>query len=281
MRSRRICREPTMSVDSRAIISARPTWPGPIGFRRCFIGRGLWRRLLFTTGNWRAGWLSIIVRSKTREPGLNSFAQFPVRSDATPQSTETPPSAETSEAEDAPSRPIEPIADRVPAADGLVTASLDGTASATNDAPESRVASVADAIPATQDQGTGKIDDTAGGLHIRFALPLLLALCSLSALVLFWGWFRGRTQTAASANPLMILMLDRNLCQSGAQAHTLRGQPTCHAWAVLRTLASYRITRCVKRHPPPVGQAKTALGGSCVQIDFANRAVTAASLAAD
>lgn len=147
--------------------------------------------------------------SKTREPALNSFAQFPVRSDAAPQSTETPPSAETSEAEDAPSRPVEPIADRVPAADGLVTASLDGTASATNDAPESRVASVADAIPATQDQGTGKIDDTAGGLHIRFALPLLLALCSLSALVLFWGWFGGRTQTAASANPLMILMLDR------------------------------------------------------------------------
>jgi hypothetical protein len=31
----------------------------------------------------------------------------------------------------------------------------------------------------------------------------------------------------------------------------------------------------------PVGQAKAALGGSCVQIDFANQAVTAAPLAAD
>jgi hypothetical protein len=147
--------------------------------------------------------------SKTREPGLNSFAQFPVRSDATRQSTETPQSAETSQSEDAPSRPVDPIADRVPAADGFVTASLAGsTGSATNDAPESTVASVTDAIPATQ--GASKIDDTAGGLHIRFAVvPLLLALCTLSAFVLFWGWFGGRTQTAVSANPLMMLMLDR------------------------------------------------------------------------
>ncbi len=146
--------------------------------------------------------------SKPREPGLNSFAQFPVRSDATPQSTETPQAAETSQADDAPSRPVDPIADRVPAADGFVTASLAGsTSSATNDAPENTVASVTDAIPATQ--ATSKIDDTAGGLHIRFALPLLLALCTLSALVLFWGWFSGNTQTAASANPMMMLMLDR------------------------------------------------------------------------
>jgi hypothetical protein len=152
--------------------------------------------------------------SRTREPSLNSFAQFPVRRDAMPQPAETPQaadtsqSAETSQAEDASSRPVEPVADRVPAADGFVTASLAGsTSGATNDAPENTVASVTDAIPATQ--GTSKIDDTAGGLHIRFALPLLLALCTLSALVLFWGWFGGRTQTAASANPLMMLMLDR------------------------------------------------------------------------
>ena len=146
--------------------------------------------------------------SRTREPSLNSFAQFPVRRDAMPQAADASQSAETSQAEDAPSRTVEPIVDRVPAADGFVTASLAGsTSSATNDAPESTVASVTDAIPATQ--GISKIDDTAGGLHIRFALPLLLALCTLSALVLFWGWFGGRTQTAASANPLMMLMLDR------------------------------------------------------------------------
>jgi hypothetical protein len=127
---------------------------------------------------------------ETRQPRLNSFAQFPVRSDATPQA------AETSPAEDAPSRPVDPIADRVPGADGVVTASLAGSGSATNDAPEGAVVSATDAIPATQ--GTGKIDNTAGRRNIRFALPLLLALCTLSALVL-WGWIRGRTQTATSA----------------------------------------------------------------------------------
>ncbi len=130
---------------------------------------------------------------KTRQPTLNSFAQFPVRSDATPQS------AETSRAEVAPSRPVDPIADRFPAAGGFVTASLAGTGSATNDAPESTVVSATDAIPATQ--GTGTIADTAGGLDMRFAVSLFLALCTLSA-VGFWGWFRGRTQTAGAIQEL-------------------------------------------------------------------------------
>jgi len=137
-----------------------------------------------------ADWMVHHRTPKTRQPGSNSFAQFPVRSDATPQS------AETSQAEDAPSRPADPIADRVPAADGLVTANLAGIGSATNDAPESAVVSATDTIPATQD--TSKIDDAAGRQNIRLAVLLLLALCTLSALVL-WGWFRGRTQTAASA----------------------------------------------------------------------------------
>jgi hypothetical protein len=113
---------------------------------------------------------------KTLQPGLNSFAQFAVRSDATPQS------AETSQAEAEPSRPADRIEDHFPAADGFVTARPAGTGSATNDAPESTVVSITDAIPATQ--GTSKIDDTAGGLDIRFEVPSLLALCTLSALVL-------------------------------------------------------------------------------------------------
>jgi hypothetical protein len=137
-----------------------------------------------------AGWMVHHPASKTRQPSSNSFAQFPVRSDATPQS------AETSQAEDAPSRPADPIADRFPAADGFVTARLAGTGSATNDTPESAVVSATDAIPATQ--GTSKIDDTAGGLDIRFAVPLFLALCALSALVL-WGWFRGKALVAAGS----------------------------------------------------------------------------------
>lgn len=139
--------------------------------------------------------------SKTRQPRLNSFAQFPVRSDA------TPPSAETSQAEAAPSRPVDRIVDRFPAADGFVTArlagtGLAGTGIATNDAAESTVASATDAIPATQDTGT--IDDTAGGLDVRFAVSLFLGLCALSALG-FWGWSRGRTQTANAIQELRIM----------------------------------------------------------------------------
>ena len=127
--------------------------------------------------------------SKTRQPSLNSFAQFPVRSDP------APPSAETSQAEDAPSRPVDRIADRFPAEDGFVTARLAGAGSATNDVPEITIVSAIGAIPATQ--AISKIDDAAGGLYIGFAVLLFLALCALPALVL-WGWFRGRTQTAAS-----------------------------------------------------------------------------------
>ena len=128
--------------------------------------------------------------SKTRQPSLNSFAQLRVRGDA------TSPSAETSQAEDAPSRPVDRIADRFPAADGFVTARHAGTGSATNDVPEITIVSAIDAIPATQ--AISKIDDAAGGLYMGFTVLLFLALCALPALVL-WGWFRGRTPTAACA----------------------------------------------------------------------------------
>ena len=119
---------------------------------------------------------------KTRQPSLNSFAQFLVRSDATAQP------AETSQAENAPSRPADRIADRFPAAGGFVTARLAGTGSATNDALESTVVSASDAIPAIQ--GTSTIDDTAGDLDIRFAVSLFLAICTVFVRVL-WGWIRG------------------------------------------------------------------------------------------
>jgi ABC-type Na+ efflux pump permease subunit len=118
---------------------------------------------------------------------LNSFAQFPVRRDATARSAATAP------AEVAPSGAVEGIAERFPTTAGFVTALLASTASATNDAPESPVVSVTNAIPATR--GTSTIDDGAGGLDLRFAMSLLLALCVLSALVL-WGWSRSRTQSA-------------------------------------------------------------------------------------
>src|SRR3954454_17380267 len=74
--------------------------------------------------------------SGTRQRGLNSFAQFPVRRDATARSAATAP------AEVAPSGAVEGIAERFPTTAGFVTALLASTASATNDAPESPVVSV-------------------------------------------------------------------------------------------------------------------------------------------
>jgi hypothetical protein len=129
---------------------------------------------------------------RTRQQGLNSFAQFPVRRDA------TAPSAETAPVEVAPSRRADEIADRFPTTAGFVTALLASTAGATNDAPESAVVPVSDALPATRATGTigaSAIETTTGGLDLRFTMSLLLALCILSALV-FRGWSRARTPRA-------------------------------------------------------------------------------------
>jgi hypothetical protein len=128
---------------------------------------------------------------RTRQQGLNSFAQFPVRRDA------TVPSAETAPAEVAPSRPADEIADRFPTTAGFVTALLASTAGATNDAPESAVVPVSDTLAAARATGTigTSTTETTGGLDLRFTVSLLLALCILSALV-FRRWSRARTPSA-------------------------------------------------------------------------------------
>jgi hypothetical protein len=123
--------------------------------------------------------------SGTRQPGLNSFAQFPGRRDATPRS------AETAQAVVASSRPLDGIADRFPTTAGFVSALLAGPAGASNDAPDSTVVSVSDTIPATR--GTS-IDAPAGGVDMQFVVSLFLALI-LSGLVV-WVWLRGRTPSA-------------------------------------------------------------------------------------
>jgi len=126
------------------------------------------------------------VASRNRQPGLNAFAQFPVRRRAAAQP------AETAQAEVAQPRPLDGIADRFPTTAGFVTALLASTAGATNDAPDSTVVSVTDAIPAPR--GTGAIDATAGGPDMQFVVSLCLVLCALSVLVV-WGWPRARTRT--------------------------------------------------------------------------------------
>jgi hypothetical protein len=127
--------------------------------------------------------------SQPRQPGLSSFAQFPVRSDATAQSADTAQAEETEQAEVAPSRPVDGIAGRFPAAAGFATALLAGNSGASTDAPESAT----DAVPATR--GASTIDGPADGWNIRFAVSLFLGLSTLSTLVL-WGRSRGRTRIA-------------------------------------------------------------------------------------
>src|SRR4051812_43150317 len=104
--------------------------------------------------------------SKPRPPGLNAFAQLPVRRDAAALS------ARTVQAVVAPPRAADEIAERFPPTAGFVTALLASTAGATNDAQESTVVSVTDAIAATQ--GTNTIVDSTGALDLRFAILLCL-----------------------------------------------------------------------------------------------------------
>ncbi len=126
--------------------------------------------------------------AKTRQPGLNSFAQLPAQSDATPESAETSQAAETPQAEVAPPRPIDEIADRFPAAAEFMPTKRVGTDIATNNAAERTVVAAAGTTPA---RATGTVGAAAHGPHMRLALSLLLALGALPALA-FWWWFRAR-----------------------------------------------------------------------------------------
>ena len=140
---------------------------------------------------------------RTRRSGLNSFAQWPVRSDAPPpsaetpraaatpqaaemtqaaetaQATETPQAVETPQVEAAPSRPIDQIADRFPTAAEFMTARRVGTDSAAHDGADSATVAAADTTPATQ--ATGTIGASAHGADMRLVASLLLALCALAS----------------------------------------------------------------------------------------------------
>ena len=124
--------------------------------------------------------------SGTRRLGLNVFAQLPRRSDAAPQSVETP------HVPAAPSEPVQPITERLFPA-GIVTAKRAAAGVATNQSPESTLVSATGLISATPDIGT--TGHFARRLDGRFALSLALALCAMLSL-LSWGYLRRRTQTA-------------------------------------------------------------------------------------
>lgn len=122
---------------------------------------------------------------RTRQRALNSFAQLPVQSDTTietPTTAETPQQA-TSQTEDAPSRPMDQIAGRFPAAAEFLTARGVGAESTRNDAAEGMVTAGAEIAAAMR--GSGTVGSLAAGTDMRLIAALLLALCTLPTLRFF------------------------------------------------------------------------------------------------
>ena len=161
---------------------------------------------------------------KLRQRGLNSFAQLPndaapsaaeprraaeippvpetprppemapetpdamTRAAATPQAAETTHAAQTPPSEVAPSRPIDQIAERFPALRQFMAARLAGTDARTGDAAEQAFAALADS-PAPQ--RTAIVDPPAPAPDRQWAVSLVLVLCTLPALFVWWR-ARGR-----------------------------------------------------------------------------------------
>lgn len=139
--------------------------------------------------------------SGTRQSGLNGFAQLPRRRDAFPSSAETPHVQPVS------SEPVQPITERIFAADGTMTAKPADAGVAANASLETTPVSATGLVSATQvsatqdispqDTGpqeaptpdTGTTSRFTSDLDGRFALSLGLALCALLSL-LSWACFR-------------------------------------------------------------------------------------------
>jgi hypothetical protein len=140
--------------------------------------------------------------SGTRQSSLNGFAQLPRRSDAPPSSAETP------HVQPASSEPVQPITERIFAADETITAKPADAGVAANAPLQTTPVSVTGLVSTTQDTGpqdtrpqdtptpdTGTISRFTRDLDGRFALSLGLALCALLSL-LSWACFRRWTLTA-------------------------------------------------------------------------------------
>ena len=139
----------------------------------------------------------------THRPGLNAFAQWPVQmapdhgapppamesaqDAALPRAAETTQAPETPQAGVAPSRPVDQIAGRFPAAVDYMTATRAGTDVAA--AADRSVPALADAFPARQ--GTETVAAVAPRSDVRLVTALLLAFISLTALRL-WRRVGGR-----------------------------------------------------------------------------------------
>jgi hypothetical protein len=110
------------------------------------------------------------------------------RAAAAPQAAETTHAAQTPPSEVAPSRPIDQIAERFPALREFMAARLAGTYAPTGDAAEQAFAALADS-PAPQ--RTATVDPPAPAPDRQWAASLVLVLCTLPALFVWWR-ARGR-----------------------------------------------------------------------------------------
>jgi len=107
---------------------------------------------------------------------------------ATPQAAETAHATQTPPSEAAPSRPIDQIAERFPALREFMAARLAGTDAPTGDIAEQAFAALADS-PAPQ--RTAAVDSPTPAPDRQWAAPLVLVLCTLPALFVWWR-ARGR-----------------------------------------------------------------------------------------
>jgi len=129
------------------------------------------------------------------------------RGAATPQAAETTHAAQTPPSEVAASRPADQIAERFPALREFMAARLAGTDAPTGDAAEQAFTALADS-PAPQ--RTAPVDPPALAPDRQWAASLVLVLCTLPALFVWW-----RARGRRARDRAWLLMFEAALKASG------------------------------------------------------------------
>jgi len=129
------------------------------------------------------------------------------RAAAAPQAAETTHAAQTPPSEVAASRPADQIAERFPALREFMAARLAGTDAPTGDAAEQAFTALADS-PAPQ--RTAPVDPPAPAPDRQWAASLVLVLCTLPALFVWW-----RARGRRARDRAWLLMFEAALKASG------------------------------------------------------------------
>ena len=129
------------------------------------------------------------------------------RAAAAPQAAETTHAAQTPPSEVAASRPADQIAERFPALREFMAARLAGTDAPTGDAAEQAFTALADS-PAPQ--RTATVDPSASAPDRQWAVSLVLVLCTLPALFVWW-----RARGRRARDRAWLLMFEAALKASG------------------------------------------------------------------